>query len=147
MATKSDFDTALATIVNDYDANMTLKPKQIEIFRHLWDQKQAVIAALPTGYGKSLIFHLCGRVLRAKKMSRMSRPVIAESSETEDSPHGITLCITPLNIIQRDQVASLRAHNITACSLDVRGHFFLEEKVLFKSYPVLSQSTGCSVEN
>ena len=72
--------------------------------------------SLPTGYGKSLVFHLCGKLLCAKQLGQP----------------GTTIVISPLNIIQKDQLTKLRQHNISACRLDVCGratsNVFLEEE-------------------
>jgi len=103
----------MTAILQNYDKNVRLKPKQEEIFRLLWEGTEGIIASLPTGYGKSLIFHLCGRLLSQKK--KIS--------------NGVTMVVAPLNIIQRDQVTSLQKHNISACTLNVQGHFFLGDKV------------------
>ena len=60
------FEVALQQIITEYDRNLCLKVRQLEIFDHLWKGGQDIIVSLPTGYGKSLVFHLCGKLLCAK---------------------------------------------------------------------------------
>ena len=111
------FEVALQQIITEYDRNLCLKVRQLEIFDHLWKGGQDIIVSLPTGYGKSLVFHLCGKLLCAKL--QLGQP-------------GTTIVISPLNIIQKDQLTKLHQHNISACRLDVCGratsNFFLEEE-------------------
>ena len=56
------FEVALQQIITEYDRNLCLKVRQLEIFDHLWKGGQDIIVSLPTGYGKSLVFHLCGKL-------------------------------------------------------------------------------------
>ena len=81
----------------------------MEVFESLWMGASDVIVSLPTGYGKSVISHLCGRVLRRKPGVEAGLP-------------GMTLVVVPLNIIQADQQASLAKHGIRSCTLDVKGN-------------------------
>ena len=79
----------------------TLKPDQDKALRQLYNGKD-LIAVLPTGYGKSLIFQLLS--LLAKKCDR------------NESASVLVTC--PLTSIVQDQLLEVEAMGIRACSLD-----------------------------
>ena len=114
----ASFEVALQQIITEYDRNLCLKVRQLEIFDHLWKRGRDITVSLPTGYGKSLVFHLCVKLLCAKQLGQPGTT--------------ITIVISPLNIIQKDQLTKLRRHNISACRLEVCGratsNVFLEEE-------------------
>ena len=101
------FEQVLQQVLRDYDSTMQFRPKQKAAFESLWIVATDVIVSLPTGYGKSVISHLYGRILRAK------------DGQPEN---GITVVVVPLNMIQYDQVASLAKHGITVCKMDIEGN-------------------------
>ena len=107
MAVSEMFEQVLQQVLRDYDSTMQLRPNQKAAFERLWIGATDVIVSLPMGYGKSVISHLCGRILRAK------------NGQPEN---GITVVVVPLNMIQYDQVASLAKHGITACKMDIEGN-------------------------
>ena len=112
-AATDDFDGAMLDIVSNYDKCMTLRPKQRDVFERIWNGQRDMIVSLPTGYGKSVIFHLIGRLLRKR-----------------GNVGDVTLVVCPLNLIQKDQLESLREHNISACKLDItgKGSYLVEEE-------------------
>jgi len=59
-AMESNFDEVLNEIVDVYDQGMTLKVRQREVLESVWEKEKDMIISLPTGYGKSVIFHLIG---------------------------------------------------------------------------------------
>ena len=61
----SEFECLLETIVKDFDEDLRLRDKQIDILKAMFLGKD-VMASLPTGYGKSMIFHLSTRLLRQR---------------------------------------------------------------------------------
>ena len=74
-----------------------------------------VSVCYPTGYGKSIIYQLCGRVLSEIK-------------------NHVTIVITPLNVIQEDQMRSLLTRGISSCRIGVTGqtaHFVSEKEEVF----------------
>ena len=109
MASSDNCDKILETILTNYRPGLTLRPKQREVLEHLYKEEGNVCVSLPTGYGKSVLFHLIGRLLRAK-----------HGLEIQNG--GVTVVIAPLNIIQTDQLQSLKQYGISACKLDVGGH-------------------------
>ncbi|WAR09362.1 RECQ-like protein [Mya arenaria] len=78
-----------------------LKDCQRECFMHVLS-KHDVMAILPTGYGKSLIFQVVPFVLKAKY----------------DLVSSVCLILTPLNSIMMDQINSMSKQGINACWLD-----------------------------
>lgn len=73
--------------VKKYDKNLVLKDKQREALTYVVKSKCDLVVSLPVGYGKNVIFHLL--------------PFIFE--ETRENP--VVLVISPLNIIQKDQLS------------------------------------------
>ncbi|XP_057302688.1 ATP-dependent DNA helicase Q1-like [Hydractinia symbiolongicarpus] len=75
-----------------------LKPKQVQCFKALLKGRD-VVAVLPTGYGKSLIFQLLPDVIPQK------------------STRNIVIVVCPLSSIIEDQVQFLNSVGISAMSL------------------------------
>lgn len=67
-------------------------------------QGKDILAILPTGYGKSLIFQLASQVIMR------SRNIPASKS--------VGLVITPLNSVMLNQIQALHTMGTSACSLD-----------------------------
>ena len=109
MDVEHDFGSSLLAVVDDYNLKrntvIQLKPRQIEVFEILFDHQKDIIVCLPTGYGKSLVFHLSSPLLKVKY----------------DLDFGTTLVISPLNAIQHDQINQLQRCGIAVCKLDVKG--------------------------
>lgn len=70
--------------------NIFLKPKQVLCFENLLDGND-VLAVLPTGFGKSLIYQLLPTFLPTRSLSN------------------IVIVVTPLNSIIEDQMNVLRS--------------------------------------
>ena len=77
--------------------NVTLKEKQMQILRIVIVGKKDVLAVLPTGFGKSLVYQL---------MAPFADFMDSGFSPTETN--SIVLVISPLNALIRDQVTKLR---------------------------------------
>ena len=96
-------------------SNIFLKVKQIHVPEALYRQKD-VVAVLPTGYGKSIIFHIL--------------PFLLEYRERHFINSGRTnavIVVAPLNSLIDDQISHLRKKGIKAailCQRDVKsgGH-------------------------
>ena len=93
--------TSLDDIVQAYCSGFILKDHQRHVFKYLLDKKGDLLLSLPVGYGKSLLYHLLPQILG-----------------NVDSP-AVCLAISPLNIIQKDQVEALKLHNISTCRLNI----------------------------
>ena len=95
------FEVLLAETLRSLEESglkFALKAEQKKAIRHLFERKD-VLAVLPTGYGKSLIFKLL--VLLAKRAGYSTS----------------LLVITPLVSIINDQIMEVEAMNLTACNL------------------------------
>ena len=88
-----DYQDLIFESAKRYDPNLQLKPQQIDSLVAFL-KKEDVIVNLPTGFGKSLVYHLI--------------PLLTSAS---------VLVISPLNIIHKDQLITLKQHNIKSCSL------------------------------
>ena len=75
----------LSIALSNHDQCFCLKPKQVLCFESLIDGSD-VIAVLPTGYGKSLLFQFLPDILPTKTTSN------------------VVLVVTPLNSIIEDQL-------------------------------------------
>ncbi|XP_066935524.1 probable ATP-dependent DNA helicase RecS [Clytia hemisphaerica] len=89
-------------------ANFCFKAKQIQCFEYILGGHD-VIAVLPTGYGKSLIFHLLPWILPQKQPNQSN----------------IVLVVCPLSSIIRDQVSLLseKAHCVEIWGKEFRTDF------------------------
>jgi len=88
-------------VIKDLGFLSPLKDSQIECLQHAI-QRNDVMAILPTGYGKSLIFQAAPFVLKKKYGLEKS----------------VCIILTPLNSIMVDQINSLNKLGIPACWLD-----------------------------
>ena len=96
-------------------SNIFLKVKQIHILEALYREKD-VVAVLPTGYGKSIIFHILPFLFEYRERNFMN------SSRTN-----AIIVVAPLNSLIDDQISHLRKRGIKAaisCQRDVKsgGH-------------------------
>lgn len=96
--------SALNNIFPTYSSpkDFTLKPKQVLCLDHLRNGGN-VIAILPTGYGKSLIFHLLPFILQEKTSCR-----------------NIVIVVSPLSSIINDQIKDLKKCGILADYLRIK---------------------------
>ncbi|XP_044168211.1 probable ATP-dependent DNA helicase RecS [Acropora millepora] len=87
-------------------ANITLKPKQEEILKIIALKQKDVLAVLPTGYGKSLIYQIIPPLM--DYMDSDQRPTQKKS---------IVLVVSLLNALIKDQVTKLKQSGLKACIL------------------------------
>ena len=80
--------------------SIALKKEQMECVSSIVDGRD-VLAVLPTGYGKSLIFQLLP-------------DIFDHLLHVEDS---MVLVISPLNALMHDQIAKLNERGISACMI------------------------------
>ena len=107
MADDSGFDECLKDVLNsleDVGLVFTLKKEQREGIQQLYRGKD-LLAVLPTGYGKSLIFQLL--VLMARR----------NFSATDTDRRPVVLVITPLVSIIKDQIIEVEAMGLKGCNL------------------------------
>ena len=88
--------------------NISFKEKQYEVLKLLVVQKKDVLAVLPTGYGKSLIYQLLPPVLNF--MNHEGRSLSSAKNYT-------VLVISLLNTLIRDQIVKMREGGLNVCVL------------------------------
>ena len=98
-------------VVNSSYWNINLKPKQVKCLEAVYSGRD-IIAVLPTGYGKSIIFHLlpalffdkinCGR-------TPASLPI-----------HPVVVVVSPLNSLISDQIRRSTQGKVKATILNVK---------------------------
>ena len=91
--------------------NVNLKPKQVKCLEAVYSGRD-VVAVLPTGYGKSIIFHL----LPALLFDKVNSGNIAPPSQS------IVIVVSPLNSLIRDQIRRINQGNIKATVLNVQNN-------------------------
>ena len=99
---ESKFEENLQKGKDALKINFELKQEQRLALEALYSKKD-VLCMLRTGYGKSLIYQLTPYVLTSSGLS-----------------HSITLVISPLNAIMKDQVRNLCKSGVPACFLDMK---------------------------
>ena len=92
--------------------NVNLKPKQVKCLEAVYSGRD-VIAVLPTGYGKSIIFHLLPALLFEKVNS-------APPSQSSYTIHPTVIVVSPLNSLIRDQIRRSTQGNLTSAILNVQ---------------------------
>ena len=90
---------ALASL-NENGGNIVLKEEQRKGIKHLFDKKD-LVAVVPTGFGKSLIFQLLVLITRSAHSGNFT---------------GL-LVISPLVSIIRDQITEIQSLNLSGCNL------------------------------
>lgn len=75
--------------------------------------RKDLVAVLPTGYGKSLVFHVLPRLLK-----EILRDTIHTSRST--TCKSVVLVVSPLNALMYDQISSLREKAVQAAILGVK---------------------------
>jgi superfamily II DNA helicase RecQ len=100
-----DFNSCLSYALSQFPVQYTLKDKQLEALHNIYNGRD-LVCLLPTGYGKSLIYQLS--------------PFLLGNKYGVQSP--ITLVVSPLNSIMKDQVSQLCRNGIRACALDMSGN-------------------------
>ena len=78
------------------DCDFQLKPEQKEIIDAVVCRKKDVLGILPTGFGKSLVFHLLSDVFD-----------FMEAGQPPAKGRSTTIVISPLNALMRDQIRKL----------------------------------------
>ena len=90
--------------------DVILRVKQV-IYLEAPYLRKDLLAALPTGYGKSLVFHVLPRLLKERDKT------LTSPSSTCNS---VVLVVSPLNALMYDQISSLREKAMQAAILGVK---------------------------
>ena len=112
-------------------SHLFFKVKQYQILESVI-LKRDTVGILPTGYGKSVLFHLLP----------FAADYLSENEGQNTNNCNIVLIITPLNAIVDDQIAILRKHGIDATALKTvisdkskNDGLNLFQKVRMKTFP------------
>ena len=102
---EDEFSTALAEALR-YFKYGSLKVEQIECLRRVICLREDVLAVLPTGFGKSLIYQIIPKVLECLK------------NESDNTQKFIVCVDSPLEYIRKQQVASInKLHGLSAAAV------------------------------
>ena len=103
-------------ICNSIYCNAILKPKQIISLEHLYLMRD-VICVLPTGYGKSLIFHVLPGLLFAKQKLDID---LSLRNVDVSAITAVIIVVSPLNALISNQISRLDLSGIRASVLGVK---------------------------
>ncbi len=103
------------SIIHSLYSDVILKPKQVICLEKIF-LGEDILAILPTGYGKSLIYQLLPLILFRKKMLEEdpTRGIISINDVTT-----VLLVISPLNSLISDQIRKLLTTGLRVSSLNV----------------------------
>ena len=90
--------------------NINVKPKKVKCLEAVYNGRD-LVAVLPTGYGKSMIFHLLPALLYDK-----------ESSEARNSAilRPIVIVVSPLNALTKDEIRRNSQGELKAAALNIK---------------------------
>lgn len=92
--------------------NLNLKPKQVQCLEAIYSGRD-VVAVLPTGYGKSLIFHLLPSLF-LEKINYSQRPLPSASFRP------VIVVVSPLNALIKDQIRRSSEGSVNATFLNAK---------------------------
>ena len=102
---EDEFSTALAEALRYFKYD-SLKVEQTECIRRVICLREDVLAVLPTGFGKSLIYQIIPKMLECLK------------NESDDTQKFIVCVVSPLEYIRKQQVASInQLHGLSAAAV------------------------------
>ena len=102
---EDELSTALAEALRYFKYD-SLKVEQIECLRRVICLREDVLAVLPTGFGKSLIYRIIPKVLECLR------------NESNDTQKFIVCIVSPLEYIRKQQVASInKLHGLPAAAV------------------------------
>ena len=108
---------------NSSYSNIILKPKQVACLESPYLGKD-VVCVLPTGYGKSLVFHLLPSLMFARNRSRETQIEFLKTWKlsgisTKDVSF-IVIVVSPLNALINNQISRLQSCGIQASAISVK---------------------------
>ena len=102
------YSSLQAAISHSIYSNINLKVKQVICLEAIYHGRD-VVALLPTGYGKSVIFHLLPSLFLDKI-----------NYERGAAAHPVVILVSPLNALIKDQIRRLQEGNVKAAILNVK---------------------------
>ena len=102
------YSSLQAEILHNIYSNVNLKVKQVICLQAIYHGRD-VVAVLPTGYGKSIIFHLLPSLFLYKI-----------NYEHGAAAHPVVIVVSPLNALIKDQIRRLQEENVKAAILNVK---------------------------
>ena len=90
--------------------NINVKPKQVKCLEAVYNGRD-LVAVLPTGYGKSMIFHLLPALLYDKGRSEARNSAILRP---------IVIVVSPLNALTKDQIRRISQGKLKAAALNIK---------------------------
>ena len=96
------YSSLQAAISHGIYSNVNLKVKQVICLEAIYHGRD-VVAVLPTGYGKSVIFHLLPSLFLEKI-----------NYERGAAAHPVVIVVSPLNALIKDQIRRLQEGNVNA---------------------------------
>ena len=124
MSTMFFSNLQFAISINRSYSNINFKPKQVKCLEAIHCGRD-VVAVLPTGYGKSMIFHLLPAMFQG-------RDKIIGGSRSSLQVRPVVIVVSPLNALIKDQIRRISQGTLTAAALNVKrnrsnsGNFDLE---------------------
>ncbi|XP_028417601.1 putative ATP-dependent DNA helicase Q1 [Dendronephthya gigantea] len=112
------------SVLNSLYSNAILKPKQVICLEKLFLGVD-ILAILPTGYGKSLIYQLLPLMLFAKR-------ALEERTNQQlctDEVTSVLLVISPLNALINDQVRKLCAIGLRASAINIQPQQNIDDEI------------------
>ena len=108
-------------VLNSIYHDIILRPKQVICLEGIFLQND-VLCVIPTGYGKSLIFHLTPMLLFAKSElgSDMFLSWKLERKISPDAINTIVIVVSPLNSLMINQISRLSLSGIRASMLSIK---------------------------
>ncbi len=108
-------------VLNSLYCDTILKPKQVVCLESIFLQKD-VMCVLPTGYGKSLIFHLVPMLFFAKGKigGDFFRCWKSRGIVLSEAVNAIVIVVSPLNSLMSNQISRLNLSGIRASVLSVK---------------------------
>ena len=103
------YSSLQAAVSNSIYSNINFKVKQVVCLEAIYRGRD-VAAVLPTGLGKSMIFHLLPSLFLDKI-----------KCESRVAPSPAIIVVSPLNALIKDQIRRLKEGNVKATVLSVKG--------------------------
>ena len=112
-------------VISSMYYNVILRPKQVICLEKLF-LGHDVVAVLPTGYGKSLIFYLLPLMLFAKENGITVDGIDITSSIFSS----VVIIVTPINALMEDQIKRIKSWGFRASIFNVKEQLEEEETEL-----------------